>query len=173
VSRSGAVLGFIIFALLGFFWGQRRCPPPIAAVYTDTLTVTVVDSFPVPYQVTDGPDVPPTDIDTAEIISRFLDTARYRIDTIINEVRLSYDIGLNRNRIFDLRYSLQNTRPTALLLPEKNNSLGGGLLVGPGLFSPELYYRRKSLTFSLGYNLAEENSPLPLIVGLKQDLYRW
>lgn len=174
-GRDFLFLLFVFVVGILIFWAGRatgRLDACDVGVRYDTVTVTVVDYFPVPVEIIPGV-VPSEPFDTLAFIRAYLDTVTYRVDTLLNEVHVKYDIGLNRNRIFDLSYSLQNMRPTTLVLPRKKNALGIGALAGFNLGGPTIHYRHDQWAVDLGYNLVGAPNAPHWVLGIQYDVFQW
>jgi len=121
----------------------------VVETINDTITkVVTIDS--IVYR--DVEILIPQDVDTAAVIEDYFTSRSF--DTIIhqNEVKIKFTGSLFENNLQDVRFSVQNTRPTQIVKEMKWGFYVGGV-IGNGIAAPTIDAQYDKHMMGVGYNL--------------------
>lgn len=149
-------IAIVVALLLGAFLGRKT-----KGGSTVRVVETIHDTIPVPFRidsliyVTDTIQLPST-IDTGAVIEAFY--SRRLIDTtvVVNEARIKFTGTLFENNLRNVTFSLQNLRPTQVVV-EMKWSLWGGVNIGNEVLAPSISGQYDKHRAGIAYNLIGQN----------------
>jgi hypothetical protein len=168
------IVGFVLGALLFRGCGATHTNPKTEIIKTDTVTTYITDTFtivkPQPYKVELWDTLKFTRIDSIEkcndslkaVLTAYLSTNYYNIDTTVNDAKIGLKISTTRNLIDSIRYDLKITEKTITKTVQKKQKFQ--VLVGAGVsypFSVNVatgFRTKKGLILTYQYDLEQRNT---------------
>lgn len=168
------IVGFVLGALLFKGCGASHTNSQTEIIKLDTVITYITDTFtiikPQPYKVTEWDTTLFTRIDSIDkcndsllaVLSAYLSTNHYSIDTTVNDAQIGLKITTTRNLIDSIRYNI--TIPEKTITNTVQSKQKFQVLVGAGVsypFSVNLatgFRTKKGLILTYQYDLDNRNT---------------